>query len=176
MAKIVSEQDFLTIILDMMKKKPITAGQAIYMLGYKYGISIPISEEEMIGLHEMDLLNSKSYNELVDVKASLNERLEKNLPKFEQWWKDYPSRGPGKIKGIKSTAKSRFMALSDSEIKDLIRATKLLKTAYAPDDPQFYKHAQVFISNGYEGIIEEERSKKSTVDRNTDHGTGLFQY
>jgi hypothetical protein len=175
MAKPVTEQDFLTIILDMMEKRPITAGQAVYMLGHKYGIKIAISEEELISLHEMDLLNSKSYDELVDVKASLNARQEKNLPLFEQWWKDYPSRGVGKSKGVKSTAKSRFLGLSDSQIKDLLRATKLIKTKYIPDQPYFYQLAQVFISNGYEGIIDAENESSDTGEnRNVDDGSGSF--
>ena len=176
MAKPVTEQDFLTIILDMMEKKPITAGQAVYMLGHKYGIKIAITQEEMISLHEMDLLNSKSYDELVNVKASLNSRQEKNLPIFEQWWKDYPSRGVGKTKGVKSTARSRFMGLSDAEIENLIRATKLIKTKYIPDQPYFYQLAQVFISNGYEGIIDtEDSSVESGDNRNSDDGSGYFE-
>lgn len=175
MAKPTTEQDFLTIILDMMEKKPITAGQAVHMLGHKYGIKISITEEEMISLHEMDLLNSKSYNELVDVKASLSSRQERNLPKFEEWWKDYPSRGVGKSKGVKSTAKTRFMGLSDTQIEDLIYATKLIKTKYIPDQPWFYQLAQVFISNGYEGIVEAESSSKTNTDnRNLDSGGGSF--
>ena len=176
MAKPVTEQEFLSIILDMMEKRPITAGQAVHMLGHKYGLKVPITEEEMMALHEMDLLNSKSYNELVDVKASKNARDEKNLPKFEEWWKDYPSRGHGKVKGVKSVAKSRFLALSDPEIDDLIEATKLLKTKYRQEDPQFYQMAQVFISQrGFEGIMETERSNKSRGPRNEDIGFGSFE-
>lgn len=176
MAKPVTEQDFLTIILDMMEKKPITSGQAVYMLGHKYGIKIPITQDEMISLHEMDLLNSKSYDELVNIKASLSDRQERNLPKFEAWWKEYPSRGVGKSKGVKSTSRSRFMGLSDTEIDNLIRATKLLKTKYIPDEPWFYQQAQVFISNGYEGIIDTEDSSGDTGEfRNIDDGSGFFE-
>jgi hypothetical protein len=176
MAKPVTEQDFLTIILDMMEKKPITSGQAVYMLGHKYGIKIPITQEEMVSLHEMDLLNSKSYDELVNIKASISDRQEKNLPKVNAWWKDYPNRGIGKSKGVKSTARSRFMGLSDAEIDNLIRATKLLKTKYIPDDPMFYQQAHVFISQGYEGIIDtEESSTDSGEHRNQDDGSGFFE-
>jgi len=174
MNKPVTEQEFLSIILDMMDKRPITAGQAVYMLGHKYGINVPITEEELVSLHEMDLLNSKSFDELVNIKASLNSRKEKNLPKFEKWWKSYPSRGVGKIKGVKSTAKSRFLALSDPEIEDLIKATHLLKTKYRQEDPQFYQMAQVFISKGYEGIIENEKDSPSGP-RNVDNGSGFFE-
>lgn len=174
MDKPVTEQEFLSIILDMMDKRPITAGQAVYMLGHKYGINVPITEEEMVNLHEMDLLNSQSFDELVNVKASLSARKEKNLPKFEEWWKSYPSRGVGKIKGVKSSAKKRFLSLSDSEINDLIRATELLKTKYRQEDPQFYQMAQVFISKGYEGIIETEKDIPSGP-RNVDNGSGFFE-
>lgn len=174
MGKVTTEQEFLSVILDMMDKRPITAGQAIHMLGHKYGLKIPISEEEMIGLHEMDLLNSKSFDELVDVKASRKARDEKNLPKFEEWWKSYPSRGYGKVKGVKSVAKTRFLSLSDPEIESLIEATKLLKTKYKQEDPQFYKTAEVFISKGYEAIVVAEKESGSTGPRNEDNGSGFF--
>ena len=90
---------------------------------------------------------------------------------FEEWYESYPSRGFGQKKGNRRKSEERFKKLSDSQVVNLIKATKILKFINVPDDPKYYSYSEKFILD-FQDVLD---ANPIDIDnRNIDNGSGSF--